>query len=607
MISAPANRPAEQDSHEVNIRAEQVEQLYSTGAFGVAGAYVAALILVGAIGTIGDAPEPHSAIWIGTITIIAAYHLLLTLLHGRFSSRFGGTAVWAAAATTAALLEGVWWGCATVFLPPAGRFDQQILTMGLALVVATGAIPAFGSHLPAFLAIFLPITVIAFFGQIAFGGALHNAVALMLMVYLITAYALGRAANANLSETLRLRFAKDALAVDLNRQKDLAEQASLAKSRFLAAASHDLRQPIHALSMFVGALSHYDMNSEMRQLIQHIEGSIQAMDGLFASLLDISRLDAGVVRPEVQTFAVAPVLERICREYTQDAASKGLELRLVRTDAYVRSDPVLLERILRNLIANAVRHTDHGKVLVGCRRGAALRLQVLDTGQGIAPQERGRVFEEFYQIANPERDRAKGLGLGLAIVKRLAQLLDHPLALRSELGRGTLVSLAVPTAPGAPAAATPASQTMIGGLGGALLLVIDDEPMVLEAMRRLLVGWGAEVIAAQSGAEMLDLLADCQRSPDLILCDYRLRGNENGVDVIRACQAQYNEDIPAVLVTGDTASDRLQEAQRSGFLVLHKPVANAKLRAAIGNLAVRRRERSATSALEAHGPGIQEL
>jgi CheY-like chemotaxis protein len=330
------------------------------------------------------------------------------------------------------------------------------------------------------------------------------------------------------------------------------------------------------------------MNADMRRLVGNIEESIGAMDGLFSSLLDISKLDAGVVEPDLRAFAIAPMLQRICHEYAHEALEKGVSIVACKSSAIVVSDPVLLERILRNIVSNAIRYTDHGKVLVGCRRGARLSIQIWDTGRGIASAQFERVFEEFYQIGNSERDRNKGLGLGLAIVRRLTILLNHPLKLKSQLGQGTAFTLSVPLASAEAQFAAPiAAEISPTSLGG-LILVVDDEVLVQNAMRSLLTSWGSEVIVAGSGAEMLEQIAFCPVVPDIILCDYRLRGEENGIDVIRQLQAEYNDEIPAILITGDTGSERLRQARDSGFIVLNKPVANSKLRATLGNVMNRR-------------------
>jgi signal transduction histidine kinase len=234
----------------------------------------------------------------------------------------------------------------------------------------------------------------------------------------------------------RLTLENEGLVRELRVQKEAADEANVAKSKFIATASHDLRQPVHALGLLVGALQGYPTNDEMRRLVWQIGGSVTAMDGLFNSLLDISRLDAGVVETQVQDFSIGALIERVCRDHLAEAKAKGLRLISIDCSAIVRTDPFLLERILRNLVSNAIRYTDRGRVLVGCRRGNSLRVEVWDTGRGIPLKRQQEVFHEFVQLGNVERDRAKGLGLGLAIVDRLAKLLDCPVSLRSAPEKG---------------------------------------------------------------------------------------------------------------------------------------------------------------------------
>jgi CheY-like chemotaxis protein len=382
-----------------------------------------------------------------------------------------------------------------------------------------------------------------------------------------------------------LRIQAEQLAQDLRRQKEIAEQANLAKSSFLAAASHDLRQPIHALGLFVGALRGIAMSSEGERLVEQIEASTEAMDGLFSALLDISRLDAGIVEVHRRPFAIAPFVSRICRDHEQEAQAKGLTLVCRPGNAIACSDPLLIERVLRNLISNAIRHTQTGRVAVLCRqRAAELLIQVWDTGPGIPPDQQERVFQEYYQLGNPERDRAKGLGLGLAIVRRLTQLLDCPLALCSRPGRGSCFAVTLPLAGAFVAEEPSVKDEELGALATGLVVVIDDEVAIREAMATLLGGWGHEVITAGSGDDAIRRLATCTVSPDLIISDYRLRNGETGAEVIERLRSEYNDTIPAMLITGDTAPDRLAEAQASGLLLLHKPVSNGRLRAAIVNL-----------------------
>ncbi len=569
--------------HAERISVEQVAALYGYILVGVLGAFFAGIVLAVALYYIGSVTLLNASSFIVVASACTALHLALRHLYWSSASR-NDWRFWARWFTALCFADGVMWGWATVFLAAPGHATEQYLVALVAFSVAAGSLPALGSYLPALYAIFFPITLPFFVMGLLNGGAIYRVTALLDVVYIVAILGLAHQTNENFIASLRLRFEKDALAEKLRLEKERAEEANLAKSRFLASASHDLRQPIHALGMFLGALTQHEMSDEMRRLVGHMEGSVNAMDSLFSSLLDISRLDAGVVQSHPQTFRIDSLLERICRDNRGEAEEKNIKLIYCPSSLTVFTDPILLERILRNIISNAVRYTDKGRVLVGCqRRGARLRIEVWDSGRGIPQNQHDRVFEEFYQLGNPERDRTKGLGLGLAIVKRLTVILDCPFELRSQLGKGTVFTLSVPITNAASLAEQPADVSP-GALRRGLILVVDDEITIREAMRSLLSGWGHEVILAGSGPEMLEQLADCPKRPDLIICDYRLRAGENGIDVIRRLQSEYNEDIPAVLITGDTAPDRLSEAKASGFLLLHKPVANVKLRATISHL-----------------------
>ena len=379
------------------------------------------------------------------------------------------------------------------------------------------------------------------------------------------------------------------MVVDLGHQKEIAEEANLAKSRFLAAASHDLRQPVHALSLFIGALRSVPMDAKGQGLVDQIEASADAMDRLFAALLDISKLDAGIVEVLRKPFAIDAVLIRVYDDFAGEAAAKGLKLSYVRCRAIVDSDPILVERIARNLISNAVRYTDAGRIVVGCRRrGSSVAMQVWDTGRGISSGQQEQVFQEYYQVDNPERDREKGLGLGLAIVRRVADLLECDLYLRSEIGQGSCFEISLPQASeAAMPLSEPVDKICITSTTGHVV-VIDDEKAIRAGMSALLTNWGYEVLAVSSADEAIQFLASYTRKPDLLICDLRLRDGENGIEAIEKLRTEYNESIPAMLITGDTAARRLHEAQTSELLVLHKPVPNGKLRATIARLVTAR-------------------
>ena len=506
-MSTPSGSAPPPDPHIERISVEQIAALYRNAAVGPLGALVGAVILAGALIAIGELSGPDAIVWIVGGVACVAFHLTLHHFYWRSPKRDEDWRRWGHAFGLACLCDGVWWAYALTLLVAPKFVDGELLANMVGSGVAVGAALAFGSYLPAFQAIFLPIMGLAMIWNLLQGDRLHLAESVLIVLFMTMMLVLTRRANLNIAETLRTRFEKDALAEDLRRQKELAEQANLAKSRFLAAASHDLRQPVHALGMFVGALACHSMTDEMRRLVEQIESSVGAMDGLFNSLLDISKLDAGIVQSHRQSFPIGPLLARICNDIAAEALRKQLRLVSCPCSVHVVSDPVLLERILRNILSNAVHYTDRGRVLIGCRRGARLAIQIWDTGRGIAGADKERVFQEFYQVDNFERDRTKGLGLGLAIVKRLTMLLDHPLELRSQIGKGSMFQISLPIArskaPAEKAAPAPASAE----LRGALILVIDDELMVQVAMRSLLASWGCEVVVASSGDEMLERMS----------------------------------------------------------------------------------------------------
>jgi signal transduction histidine kinase len=363
------------------------------------------------------------------------------------------------------------------------------------------------------------------------------------------------------------------------------ELANLAKSRFLAAASHDLRQPLHALTLFVGQLRGHMKSSERGRLIDRIDAAVSAMNELFNALLDISKLDAGAIATNITEFPIARLFERVETTFAEAALEKGLSLRLVSSRAWVRSDIIMLERILLNLVSNAVRYTSRGGVVIGChRRGDTLRIDVCDSGPGIPEDQRQSVFEEFYQLANPERDRRGGIGLGLAIVDRLCRLLNHPIELTSTIGKGSRFSITVAIAAGpskVEAATTPAKND---GITCKTVVVIDDVPIVLEGMGGLLRNWGFNVIVAESCNQALAHLAKRNERPSLIVSDYHLRDGNSGIEVIEQMRAVFRTPIPAFLVSGDTSPELLRRARAKGYFLVHKPVNPMRLRVVLGQV-----------------------
>jgi len=376
---------------------------------------------------------------------------------------------------------------------------------------------------------------------------------------------------------------------ELRSKKEEAETATRAKSRFLAAASHDLRQPIHALGMFVARLAQLPHDRETRHLIANLEASVRAMQDLLDALLDISRLDADAVRVQLQPVPLAPLFEQLRGALMPVATDKGLRLRVRDSALWVQSDPTLLHRILLNLVSNALRYTGHGGVLVGCRRsrgGSHLWLEVWDTGVGIPAEHQQDIFREFYQIGNPERDRSKGLGLGLNIVDRTARLLGHELKLCSVPGHGTRFRLELPLAPAGDLQALMAAEQpqQLDDVRGLRILVIEDDRQSAQALRGLLDSWGC-VVAVVEGLQGALTVVDGGFVPDLVLSDFRLRAGESGMQTLQTLRTQLERPLPACLMSGDTDPELIQACRDAGLPLLHKPVRPAKLRTLIRRLA----------------------
>jgi signal transduction histidine kinase/CheY-like chemotaxis protein len=352
------------------------------------------------------------------------------------------------------------------------------------------------------------------------------------------------------------------------------ELANLAKSRFIAVASHDLRQPLHALGLFVGQLRGHVESIEGRQLVERVDGAVVNMNELFTALLDISKLDAGVLVPDLTEFPVDRLLKRMEVTFAAIARAKGLSLRVVPSSAWVRSDIIL-------------RFVAHGGVVVGCRRrDGLLRIDVCDTGPGIPKDRQRDVFGEFYQLDGPRQDRHRGMGLGLAIVDRLCRLLGHRVELTSTPGKGARFAIFVPQAAAQAEKVAPLghSHSSLDLPVGKLALIIDDDAMNLESLRGLLANWGCRVATAATSEEALARCAADTQAPDIIISDYHLSSGTTGYEVIARLRNRFGPSVPAFLMSGDTAPERLREASASGFQLLHKPVPPMKLRLMLNQL-----------------------
>ena len=515
----------------------------------------------------------------------------------------------------------MWGATAWLFYPS----DQSIQQIGLIITIYTlsvAVVPVLATQPKVFLAFsalcFLPLAA-----RIASEGTTYGyeLAGILVLVFGLTTV-LARSYRQALRRAIDLKLHADDLTAQLQVEKSaaeaaraeaegarveaegarsqaegaraLAEIANRAKTQFFTAASHDLRQPLHAMGLFAEALRQKNHDVEVAHLVNSINESVDALEGLFSELLDITRIDSGGVEVHPQHFAMSDILRKLRLHFEPVAFEKGLALRLRGGQHWAHADPLLVERILRNLVSNAIRYTADGTVLVSCRRkGDALLLQVWDSGVGISQAQQARVFEEFYQVPKAEQSgggaalhERKGLGLGLAIVKRLADLLEAPLSMESQLGRGTVFSLLVPAGKAArqvvSTASTLASRSLT--LENRLIVLVEDEPVVLAGLEAVLKSWGATLASFNSVSACVAWLEGRQTSlarPDLLIVDFRLEDGRSGLEAITLMRTHFKQKIPAIVVTGSTMTGHEQEAHDMDFHLLIKPVLPNKLRAMI--------------------------
>jgi Na+/proline symporter/signal transduction histidine kinase/ActR/RegA family two-component response regulator len=390
-------------------------------------------------------------------------------------------------------------------------------------------------------------------------------------------------ANASLEGRVRERTRElERLNTELIRAKAEADDANISKTRFLAAASHDILQPLNAARLYVTSLVERQHGGKEAELVHNVDASLEAVEDILAALLDISRLDSGTLKPDITSFRIDALYRQLEVDFAPLAAAKGLKLKFVPSSLTIRSDRRLLRRLMANLISNAIKYTPQGRVLVGCsRRGPRLRLDVYDTGIGIPKSKRQTIFAEFKRL-DEGAQVARGLGLGLSIVERIARVLDHKIELTSEVGRGSHFAVRVPLAPAVAAERTiprPPARTALK-LAGLHVICIDNEPKILDGMETLLMGWGCRVSKSCDLPRALDTLSSVQIPPAGALVDYHLDGG-NGLDVIAALRARFGADLPAILITADRDAQVRAAARAAGVSVLHKPLKPAALRASL--------------------------
>lgn len=494
-------------------------------------------------------------------------------------------------------MAGSLWGSSSFLLLVLGDIQQAsvlISMIGLVIMGGAGAQAQYGRLVTAFVSattmFFVcgmainpdipPFMLVGFilYGVVALGFAAEQKISVQEVIEL------------NLQNERLLREARAAMEA-LASAKNVAEKANSAKTRFLAATSHDLRQPVHALSLYIAHLHSCRDQREFMETLRMADSAMRAMKDLLDAVLDLSRISLGTFIPSVSSFDLGNILQRVDLRLRPLADAKNIALVIDDFKGSTRSDPVLLERILCNVVSNAISYTAMGRITMRIRqRRQCISIQVVDTGIGIPKHEQVQVFEEFYQLQNPERDREKGLGLGLAIVAQLSALLSHPIALRSRVGRGTIFRINLPLSTDIVETIPARRMSEQYDLSNCLVLVIDDDRLGLDSIVRTLKDMGCRITAASGGAEALEAIEGEGEVPDMIVTDYRLRLGETGIDVIRMLRQAMQGDaaaqpaIPALIISGDTSPEEVAAMTQAGLPMLYKPVDPGLLRATIHTL-----------------------
>ena len=565
---------------------EQIKLLYSTGYGALIGVFIVSLIL--AIALWITTTNIHLIWWMSVLTFLILIRWITISLYINSNNKIQTQRFWAKVYVIGVVFTGSMWGIAGFIFFDPNDLIVVVILITFTLGVSAGAATSISVYYPAFFG-FIIFAILPLAIRLFIEGGVFVPFGSAVIFYIAASTLFASQYHKATLESLRLRFENIELIDRVTQEKEkfehekqVAEEANIAKSKFLAATSHDLRQPLHALGLLVSTLESTDAPDLRKEILNQTKESVYALDDLFNSLLDISKLDAGIVEVNIENFSLNDLFSRLRNEFLPVAKEKEIELRMIKTNLFIRTDPVLLDRILRNLISNAVTYTQKGKILVGAKTvGNEISIGIWDQGTGIPESEVENVFSEFNQLHNPERDRTKGLGLGLAIVKRLCNLLNHSYELRSEVNKGTNFKLKVPKGHEIKEMHLDLPVSKIDEIDSQVILVIDDEKAILESMRLILTKWKCHVLTADSISSAIKQITKSKCGIDLIISDYRLRDNTTGIDAIRKIETIINSQVSGILISGDTSPEILKLVKASGYPLLHKPVKPAKLKIAI--------------------------
>jgi signal transduction histidine kinase/ActR/RegA family two-component response regulator len=538
--------------------------------------------------------DPLVLVWAGIHFLQLLRYPLLAAYH-RDPQAAQRSAHWAHVQWRELLIYSSVWGLAPWLFLPASDLPMTVLLMLIVLGLSSSGVPAVAPRWPSVLSFVVPM-VLGLITALAWrADTLHWFLAGCCAIYLGATLHFARQQYRLLTESLLMRFEKQSLAERLELQMRETERLSEEKTRFFAAASHDLRQPLHAITLF-GAVLEQGLAGRPEQVhAVRLMDSVRALGLSLDTMLDVSRIDSGVIVPELQAVSLNAVFQQVNAVFSSLAEQKGLQLRLRASPLAVLSDPQLLYRILVNLVDNAIKYTARGGVLVAARaRGAQVWIDVCDTGVGIAPEQQLHIFDEFYQVNNPGRDRSMGSGLGLSIVRRLGQLLDHPVGVHSRPRRGSRFRLSLPLAQSSPVSKLAASGLAFapsppGAPAQALpkrVMLLDDEVEIGQALAALLKAFGVELTVVRDEMVATDAFIQAAKGLpfDVLIFDYRLAGGADGLEVVaRLCQ-RFDPQLPLLMVTGETAPQRIQRVHERGVAMLQKPATGMELLAALRRL-----------------------
>ena len=568
------------------IHHEQVRALYQQSPFLFVG--ILFTMAVVAIFFWGKVEQEVLLIWVGlNISLTIARVILVKSFH-RIKPEGETLVKWGLVFAASATLSGLIWGSiALIFLQPS-QLESVLLVAIVLTGMTAGSLVPLSTFIPAYYGFCLPalipfsiVLLSQVTGVLVFIGYLVLAFILVNLGYSIVV-------NRNLAESIRLRFENLELLDNLKLQKDIAVKANTDKSRFLAATSHDLRQPLHAMDLYLGALENLLTNEEQKELFKKSRQSSIALMDLLSALMDISRLDTGDVIVNRSIVDVSVILQNLYDEFEEQAEQLAVELKIRARSIYVDTDPLLLSRMLRNLLSNALRHSQAKKILITSKVIAnKVYLGVRDNGCGIPDSETGKIFSEFYQLNNPERDRNKGLGLGLAITKRLSGLLGHKIVLHTKQNRGCCFRLELSRIETDGEVNAEINIVQDADISGLFIMLIEDEIHVRDAMCALLKQWGCELLVADSLDNLeKELNSLSYPEPDIIIVDYRLRENKNGLQAVVELRERYQSKLPAIVISGDTDKQLARRVKSEDCVMLNKPVLPEVLRDTLYQLSV---------------------